>query len=229
MAEKGFPAFRWEVDEPFVNEWYGVTDPEVAAVWGYRNSGAPESFEGLPDDGPQVMQPEPMTDELEALVGADEDLTAEVLNSEGIIVYRYAPDACMNIGMLSVRPNYFEGIELEEQLVSLAGEASRQAQDTEEFESAFTHWNDCVESKGGIRTNNYRELVGGREGFLMEGPPGAAEIAAATIDAECKRDTGLLRTWSQLRAEAEAGLLAQHPGLLTTYLEYMQPKVTKSG
>lgn len=225
MEGRGFDGYVWEADEAFLNEIYGVIDPDVAAVWGYRNPGIPESFDGSVATEPiQEVVPEPMGEELQALAGADGDLVAEVTNADGVVVYRYAPDACMNIGILDVRPNYFEGVQLQQQLESMAIEANSIAKSTDTFEQAFSQWSACVADKGGALSSEVTDLLE-RTNFPADGPPGADEINSAVIDAECKQETPILRTWSALRAQIEGEMLAASPGLLPRYQEYMIPEI----
>ena len=226
MADRGFE-YEYRQYRSSPPGRYGVTDPEQAATWGFRN---PASFGGEQDDPdapPPPQNPQMSPEEeawTEALSGTEEHEVA-VTGDSGQVVEQYRADGCSAQGPLSVNPHYFEQRALLQMLLDLHGRASREVEQEPEFQKAFEEWNRCYSEAGPGPVESLDDYWAG--GGL---PPDVRtsetisqeEIDAAVASATCLHESGFLRTWSGMLALAEQRLLDENPGILTEYLEIQQ-------
>lgn len=220
MAERGFThEGRGPRDEG--SRWYGVADVDEASIYGYRRPedvAQADSQVERPDGPIEAPKPIPVSAEVAALMG-DEANWVEVKGDGGRVVGHYDPEGCYWIGTLTVQPEYFRSLELGHLLDALSNRASSAYRQDPEFQAAFDLWNGCIVAAGGEPAERGEEAI---RGSFLDGPLSEAEITAATIDATCKHESGFLREWSRLRAEAEQALLDQNPNLMLEYLEIQQ-------
>ncbi|QOR70096.1 hypothetical protein IM660_15905 [Ruania alkalisoli] len=218
MAEQGFPEYRHEAREAAEMRIYGVTDPTVAQVWGYQHEGG-ISDEALDDDEPPPPQNSaPIEDEIVALIGTEQSSTEEVRSDDGTVTFRYDPDSCLYPSTLDVFPDFFTMHNLQEQAFEIQGRASIEVLESDEFADAFAEWDQCVVDAGGTAAASPSDAIS-REGATAE--LSEEQIESAVRDATCKQETGFLREWSFLQAQEEHERLAEHPGLVTEYLELL--------
>lgn len=216
MSERGFPDYVAKRETLPYQRYYGVIDPDVARVWGYKDPDLADLETADPNDPQAPMEDTPLTDEETALVGTDESRTQEVKLEDGTVVARYDPEACLNVGRLQVQPHYFEMLALQMQLEDMRNNASMTVENGAEFQAAYDEWAACVVDKGEADP----VLPDGIYGTVHSpsGEVSAEEISEAVAHAECKSETGFLREWSQLRVETEQQLIAQTPGPLAEYI-----------
>src|SRR5699024_2333948 len=126
MAERGFEYHKGPYRGD-IGRRYGVTDPDVAAVWGFRDP----AYSGRQHERP--ADPPPKHSELspeekawsEALLGTSESEVV-IKDDSGRVVERYNADGCSAKGRLSVNPQYFEQRVLHQILLNIHSRASRE-------------------------------------------------------------------------------------------------------
>ena len=226
MSERGFE-YEYRQYESSPPGRYGVTDPEQAATWGFRDPTSFGSEQDDPDAPPPPQNPQMSAEEeawTDALLGREENEVA-VSDDSGRIVERYNSDGCSAQGRLSVNPNYFESRALNQVLLDLHQRASREVEQEPEFQEAFEEWNRCY-SEAGFgpveSLDDYWASGGLPPDVRTSETISQAEIDAAVASATCLHESGFLRTWSGMLALAEQRLLDQNPGVLTEYLEIQQ-------
>ena len=215
MADRGFPDYRQKLHPPPLTRPYGVTDPAIAQVWGYRFPVDSISPEDDPNAGPPVDTSAP--DFVVALLGTEESATEEYKGDDGTVIIRYDPDSCYYPSVLAAWPDYLFEFSLWEQLNEIVSRADAEVLQSEEFELALVAWNECVVARGGDSATSAEAIVRNFPGDLTE-----AEIDAAVTDATCKQESGFLRQWSLLRAQAQHRLVAESPALLEEYLQVQE-------
>lgn len=153
---------------------------------------------------------------LSAHVGQEDERTEPVTRADGTVLLRYAPDSCYWPSVLAAFPQYPEWADLEVQVMEVNGRAQLRVSESEEFGDLLDAWNGCVAAAGGTYASR-EEVISRTFGPTLS----QEEIDAAVIDARCKHESGLLRGWSALRAEAESEVLADHPSLVTEYVDLL--------
>ena len=83
--------------------------------------------------------------------------------------------------------------------------------------AAFAAWSGCMKDKG----LNYAMPWEAHNEFDSNLPT-APEIEVAVASAECQQSSGLIRTWSRVRAELVHKELEKHPGIITRWNELQQ-------
>lgn len=224
MADRGFE-YTYKKYEYMAPRQYGVADPEVAAVWGFRR---PKSFGDERDDRrahpPQNPSQTPQEQAWsEALLGSGDDNIA-VTDDSGRIITRYDADGCSAQGRLAINPDYFDQRVLHQVLLDIHGRAFREVKQSSEFQDSFVEWKQCYSDAGfgPIETLDEYSYGGLAPKYLESETITQHEIDAAVASATCLHETGFLRTWSGMLALAEQRLLEENPGVLTEYLEIQQ-------
>ncbi|XBH20550.1 hypothetical protein V5R04_09910 [Jonesiaceae bacterium BS-20] len=193
---------------------YSVTDPQVAAVYGFH----PQSWvEDAIKSEARLTEPSPSVAYTDALYG---DMhTVKVFDQDGVEIGSYDPESCVGVANDTVRPNWAE----ERQLDALAWEISLAVneQSTPEVIEGFAAWSVCMKDSG----FEYATPWDANNEFDSNLPT-APEIEVAVASAECQQSTGLIKTWSRVRAELVHKELEKHPGIITRWNEIQQESLS---
>ncbi len=200
---------------------YSVTDPAVAAVYGFH----PESWvkevkeraSSNPDDAPgrEVAGYE------DALFGQAD--AASVTDDDGVIIATYDPKSCAGQAKDQVTPEWAKQERIADIGADILLDVSDLVVTNDEFVHAASAWSACMADQG----YDYATPMDANndEAFATDLPT-AAEIPVAIASAECQHSSGLLRTWSRVRAQLTQRKLDEHPGLVAQWLELQRTAAT---
>ncbi len=224
MAEHGFtyvpgdafPRRRTAADAQYT---YSVTDPAVAAEFGFHPASWVEEVRSA-----SGSRPSPVPGYDEALFG-QKDKT-EVTDDQGTVIATYDPDSCVGRAKDSVTPDWAA----QERTFTIAADilldvADRVQQD-DEVTAAMKDWSTCMRDRGFTYSSPME--ANGDERFGTDLPT-AEEIPVAVASAQCQHDSGLLRTWSRVRATLTQAALDAHPGIVSEWLSMQRSAVDRAG
>lgn len=206
-----FPRRRGAADAQYT---YSVTDPEVAAVYGFHPATWVEEMQNAPT-GPTAAWPEGYE---EALFGQADRM--QVKDDDGTVIATYDPDSCSGRAKDTITPGWAQ----QERLLNVAYDVLYQNLDKVETHpdvlAGFDAWSACMAEAG----YTYDTPMAANEAFATDLPT-ADEISVAVASATCMHSSGLLRTWSKVRTEITQAELDKHPGLVTEWLDLQQQAV----
>lgn len=213
MADEGFtyhpgdavPRRRGAEDAQYT---YSVTDPKDAAHYGFhpaswvhdeqaghRDSTRPEGYD-------------------EALLGRTD--AKAVTDDDGTVIATYDPDSCAGRAMDGITPGWAEQDRLVDVAAGILLEVSDAVEEDEDVRAAQAAWSACLADEG----YDYASPMDANNDERFATPlPTVEEIPVAIASATCQHESGLLRTWSRVRAELTQSALDDHPDLVTRWLE----------
>lgn len=209
MTSHGFTYFRgdgygrWTKAEN-AQYTFTVTDPKVAAVYGFHMESWIKRAQQLADGSVSNDRPDGY---IEALWG---DADTEIKDADGAVLVTYDPTSCQGAAMDANMPEWA----MQHRLIELSGaivfEASKAADDSVVKELAA--WQECMAGEGfdypspGDATNTFTGDF-----------PTEEEIVTAVASAQCQHSSGLLRAVSKARAEYAIRELEKHPGIIAEF------------
>lgn len=197
--------------------YYGITDADQAAVYGYR----PAWLQGSDQTGgqePGATGEEPVAEVpgySQALMGNEADHVQIKDEDSGSVVANYDPTSCWGSAMDELQPGWGQRYALEEVARQIALDAYKQSYDSQVVIDGFASWSDCMREAGfdfATPDDAYTSVWPGEV-------PGQDEIRTAVSDAQCKESTGLNKAWSGEIARLQTEALEKHPGLVERWTE----------
>jgi hypothetical protein len=206
VAGDAFPQRRGAQDAQYT---YSVTDPAVAAVYGFHPASWVEEVKA--DKSPsQSWAPG-----YEVALFGESD-AASIKDDDGVIIATYDPLSCAGQAKDRVTPDWAK----QERIVDVSADILLGVSDLVVKEPEFTRaagaWSACMADKG---YDYPTPMDANNDDAFATDLPTAQEIPVAVASAECQHDSGLLRTWSKVRAELTQQKLDEHPGLVAQWLE----------
>lgn len=194
---------RWTTAES-AQYIYSVTDPKVAAVYGFH----PEKWvkRALALESGAATQARPEGYEV-ALYG---DFGTDVLDSDGTVIAKYDPLSCQGKAKDALMPEWAE----QDRLIDVSGSilAAIDPESDERVVAAQKEWSTCMAESG---YDFSTPMVANNT--ATSDLPTEEEIPLAVASAKCQHSSGLLRTWSQVRAEQTQVELDKHPGIIAEF------------
>lgn len=221
MADRGFtyqtgavfPQRRGAADAQYT---YSVTDPEVAATYGFH----PASWV----QRAQEVAPEPAT--MPATVPEGYDIAlhgqadrVQITDDDGTVIGTYDPDSCFGLAKDAVTPGWARQERLFTVAADILYQISERVAETPDVVSGFEAWSACMADAG----YDYPDpMAANNDERFGTDLPTAEEIPVAVASATCQHSSGLLRTWSRVRTELTQAELDKHPGIVTQWLELQE-------
>lgn len=198
------PARRPVDDAQYV---YTVTDPEVAATFGFHAASWVAEL-----DTPRPA-PTPAPPGYEAALFGDPE-AVPVTDEMGTVIATYDPASCLGRAEDAVTPHWAQARRIEQAAADILLRVADLVDRDEAVRAARADWSRCMAASG----YGYPDPFTASNEFATDLPT-AAEIQVAVASAGCLASSGLLRTWSLRRAELTQAELDRAPGLLTEWLE----------
>lgn len=217
MAEAGYtyhrgdaiPGRRTAQDAQYT---YSVTDPAVAAEFGFH----PASWVAEMQDAALPRETPPPGYE-EALFGHTDKVI--VTDDAGAAIASYDPDSCLGRARDELTPDWAR----QDQIFFASAEILLAVSDAltgnEEFRTANARWSQCMAESGYEYATPMDANNDPRFGTDF---PTVDEFPVAIASATCQHSSGLLETWSRLRAELTQDALDKQPGIVTEWLSLQQ-------
>lgn len=209
MSDRGFTYVqgdgygRWTnaVNAQYV---YSVTDPKVAAVYGFHMESWVKRAQDIADGTAVSERPEGY---VEALSG---DPITEVKDDDGAVIAKYDPASCQGKALDANMPEWAMQARLIDLSAEIILEAAQPARESvSDFEVA---WSECMAKEG----FDYTDPFDANESFTGDLPTDD-EIKTAVASANCQHSSGLLRAWSKARAEFTQKELDAYPGIVAEF------------
>ncbi|WP_157553434.1 hypothetical protein [Jiangella gansuensis] len=182
---------------------YSVTDPDVAARHGYH---PPDTTDVREEFYASHTEPE-----LAALVGSGDG----------------APDGCLHQAEAATTAGDEAALRAGEELVSeVQADAWHGAMADPRVVEAFRAWSACM-AEAGYRYDAPMDANDDPTWWRTD-TASAEEIATATADVACKESTGLIPVWSEVEAEYQAELIAQHQDRFDAYRARLDEQVAQA-
>lgn len=226
MEEQGFeyPFSPFPAAEkiPVLDQPYGVTDIELARVFGYAPGPLEEGFD--PQDSAlsryvsRLSNAEAAAWSLALSGSGDARLTVELANGA---VVELPVDGCRADAERLVEGDRRNHTLLLGQLYAIRDEARAAALGDRRVRGVFEEWSDCMQKRGyAFRTP--------LDPYDVEGLGPSAQIEMAVADVGCKEEAGVVTVWSSVEAEYQLRLLEQHAGLVETWSEVRQSQIERA-
>lgn len=217
MADRGFtyqagavfPRRRGAADAQYT---YSVTDPEVAAVYGFH----PASWVAGVQEGPSG--PATMPEGYDTALYGQAD-RIQIKDDDGTVIGTYDPDSCFGLAKDAVTPGWARQERLFTVAADILYQISERVAETSDVVSGFDAWSTCMADAGYDYPDPMAASNDERFGTDL---PTAEEIPVAVASATCQQSSGLLRTWSRVRTELTQAELDKHPGIITQWLDLQE-------
>ncbi len=212
MNERGF---RYEpeastYDPSNTSRWYGVVDPEEAAVYGYRPPSLVEQKKSLARKSNETASRDAT---FVAAYGGTDATQRDIKDDRGAVIAHYDPKSCWGQAKDAIEPDWGKSLVITKAAESIASNAATTAEASREVQDGFADWSRCMKTKG----FTFSDPWAANNSVWPGDTAGAKEIKTAVADAECKQSTGLLKTWSGQIAARQLSALAKQPGIVTEW------------
>lgn len=229
MSEQGFEFSSKNSYTQTSNKsyYYGITDAQEAAVYGYRRPVEPgvETPVDLAQDEEGASGLEPPASgpnnnaQFDLAFNGDQNNWIQVKDeTTGAVVANYDPDSCWGKAMDELQPKWGQRYALETTAQELSRNAYLEAFNSQVVIDGFSAWSTCMETKGFDFTDPDSAYLSIWVGEV----PGQEEIKTAVADAECKESTGLNKIWSGEIARLQTVALNKYPGFVEQWNEILQ-------
>ncbi|MET7807191.1 hypothetical protein [Micromonospora chersina] len=186
---------------------YGITDPERAAQFGYRE---PEIDQRQRPEEPELSL------EAQAVIRGEGQKT-----SGG----QQVPDGgCIGEAARELKEGGPSSAD-PEMVVSLEVEARKRAEKDSRVRKVFSDWSTCMKASG----YEYSGPMNANDDPTFQTPvPSEREIGVAKADVECKRRTNLVNVWASVEAAYQQRLIERNQGALDQVKRSLRLQLTKA-
>ncbi len=200
----GIPRRRGAEDAQYT---FTVTDPDVAAEYGFH----PASWVRDEQDA-EARGKSTSPEGYEAALLGETD-KKKVTDKAGTVIASYDPDSCLGKAKDAVTPKWAQQERIYDVSAEILLDVSDEVPGHEKVQAASRTWGSCMEKAG----YSYASPMDAADDFDTNLPT-SDEIKVAVASATCQQESGLLRTWSEVRARLTQVALDKHPGIVAEWL-----------